>query len=224
MDYYSNIASFVSDEEFFKLMDAIWKIPKRTKVFANTLGSFAEAKIAENKKLNNKVSPTVAVRSAPPTSTTPPPNVSNIVAALKAQLAKRGARGISGISRKFKIMDDDDSKSLSKDEFTKAMRECDIGLTGTELNILFNYFDTGNDGSINLEEFIQGIRDPMNKQRLSIVHQAFDVIDADGNGIVEVSEVINRYNATKHPDVIAGKKSANDIMKEVGERSERAFW
>ena len=113
---------------------------------------------------------------------------------------------------------------LSKDEFTKAMRECDIGLTGTELNILFNYFDTGNDGSINLEEFIQGIRDPMNKQRLSIVHQAFDVIDADGNGIVEVSEVINRYNATKHPDVIAGKKSANDIMKEVGERSERAFW
>ena len=104
------------------------------------------------------------------------------------------------------------------------MRECDIGLTGTELNILFNYFDTGNDGSINLEEFIQGIRDPMNKQRLSIVHQAFDVIDADGNGIVEVSEVINRYNATKHPDVIAGKKSANDIMKEVGERSERAFW
>jgi len=80
---------------------------------------------------------------------------------------------------------------LSKDEFTKAMRECDIGLTGTELNILFNYFDTGNDGSINLEEFIQGIRDPMNKQRLSIV-----ILDEDENTRDESREMATEIMAT----------------------------
>jgi len=71
------------------------------------------------------------------------------------------------------------------------MRECDIGLTGTELNILFNYFDTGNDGSINLEEFIQGIRDPMNKQRLSIV-----ILDEDENTRDESREMATEIMAT----------------------------
>jgi hypothetical protein len=40
----------------------------------------------------------------------------------------RGARGISGVSRKFKILDDDGSKSLNKEEFKKGMRECSLDL------------------------------------------------------------------------------------------------
>ena len=43
---------------------------------------------------------------------------------LQGQLKSRGARGIIGLQRKFKIMDDDGSKTLNMAEFKKAMREC----------------------------------------------------------------------------------------------------
>lgn len=43
--------------------------------------------------------------------------------ALKEKLATRGAKGIIGLQRQFKIMDDDNSKSLNMAEFNKAMTD-----------------------------------------------------------------------------------------------------
>jgi hypothetical protein len=56
-------------------------------------------------------------------------DVRTILAAFKEQLASRGARGIVGLSRKFRIMDDDGSGALSITEFKKAVRECSLELT-----------------------------------------------------------------------------------------------
>lgn len=42
---------------------------------------------------------------------------------VRQKIVSRGARGINGIRRVFKIMDDNDSKSLCLAEFTKAMAD-----------------------------------------------------------------------------------------------------
>ena len=55
-------------------------------------------------------------------------SVNSILDNLKKQLSQRGARGIIGLQRKFKIMDDDGSQSLSFAEFKKAMQECALSL------------------------------------------------------------------------------------------------
>ncbi len=47
---------------------------------------------------------------------------------MRKKIAARGARGIAGIGRKFKIADDDGSKSLDKEEFKKAMHDFRVGL------------------------------------------------------------------------------------------------
>lgn len=59
---------------------------------------------------------------------------------LKAQLKLRGAKGIIGLGRLFKIMDDDGSKNLSFPEFKKAMKEFGMALNDTELVVLFKRF------------------------------------------------------------------------------------
>ena len=46
---------------------------------------------------------------------------------LKEKLSTRGARGIIGLQRQFKIMDDDGSRSLNKYEFSKAMNDFMLG-------------------------------------------------------------------------------------------------
>jgi hypothetical protein len=39
------------------------------------------------------------------------------------KIKSRGARGIMGLGRLFKIFDDDNSKNLGQSEFTKAMTD-----------------------------------------------------------------------------------------------------
>lgn len=63
-----------------------------------------------------------------------------LMARLKAQLVARGATGIVGLARLFKIMDDDGSNTLSFPEFKKAMRECKVVLSEVELVVLFKRF------------------------------------------------------------------------------------
>lgn len=59
---------------------------------------------------------------------------------LKVQLATRGAKGILGLGRLFKIMDDDRSNCLSFAEFRKAMKEFKMTLSEVELLVLFKRF------------------------------------------------------------------------------------
>jgi hypothetical protein len=69
-----------------------------------------------------------------------------ILDSLRVQLKSRGALGICGLARKFKIMDDDESGTLDKDEFTKAMKECDVcDLSKKAIDHLFRYFGTKTD-------------------------------------------------------------------------------
>lgn len=47
--------------------------------------------------------------------------------ALRDKLVSRGAKGFIGLKRQFKIMDDNQSNSLDKQEFTKAMNDYMLG-------------------------------------------------------------------------------------------------
>ena len=141
-------------------------------------------------------------------------SVTATVDRLKAQLASRGAKGIIGLGRKFRIMDDDSSGSLNISEFKKAMNECALSLSEQEIAALFKYFDLDKSGSIDFEEFLGGVRGAMNPRRLGFVSQAFDILDKDGNGFVEPSDIVSAYDAKKHPDVISGKKTSDEVLRE----------
>lgn len=52
-------------------------------------------------------------------------------------MAQRGARGILGLKRIFKIMDDDNSGYLDKKEFNKALKEYRVQVDANEGNRLF---------------------------------------------------------------------------------------
>ena len=54
--------------------------------------------------------------------------VDDVLERLRAEFARRGARGIVGLQRKFRIIDDDGSKSLDYDEFAKCLKETGLGL------------------------------------------------------------------------------------------------
>lgn len=69
-----------------------------------------------------------------------------------------GHRGIAGLGRKFRIIDDDGNRQLSLSEFTKAIHEHALNLSETEIEELFRFIDTDGSGGINFDEFLLAIR------------------------------------------------------------------
>ena len=53
------------------------------------------------------------------------------------------------------------------------MKELALDLSDADLRFLFEYFDGDRSGSIDFEEFIQGVRDPMSESRLDLVKQGW---------------------------------------------------
>lgn len=140
--------------------------------------------------------------------------------AMRTKLVSRGARGFIGLQRQFKIMDDNNSRSLDKFEFTKACADFMLGFTEGEMQKLFTYFDYDKTGLLEFDEFIRAIRGPMNPGRQKIVLQAYDVLDRDDNGWVDINDIKGVYSADRHPDVIGGKKTEDQILQEFLETFE----
>jgi len=137
-----------------------------------------------------------------------------LLASLRESLKEHGASGIFGLARKFKIADDDGSGSIDLSEFTKVISEHAFAWTPAQIKSVFDLFDKDRSGTISFNEFLHGVKGPMNERREQLVLMAFEVLDADKSGTIEVSDVEDKYDATKHPDVIAGKRSTQEVLRE----------
>ena len=51
------------------------------------------------------------------------------------------------------------------------------------------------------------IRGELNDFRRALVEKAFRKLDKDCNGCIEIDDIKDLYNASKHPDVIQGRKT-----------------
>lgn len=131
-DYYGNVAAFESnDAAFEKSLYALWNVGQPG---SQTLKSVV-------KKLGGDSV-----------------NVEECLSRLREQLITHGARGIIGLGRKFRIMDDDGSKCLNMSEFRKGLKELGLMVSEQEIAALFAFFDKNRDGSVHYDEFLSGVR------------------------------------------------------------------
>ena len=62
-------------------------------------------------------------------------------------------------------MDDNNSGTIDVGEFKKAIKEFRIDLNEQETRDVFSHFDRDSSGSIDYDEFVRGVRGPMNSFR-----------------------------------------------------------
>lgn len=117
-------------------------------------------------------------------------------------------------------MDDNNSRSLDIYEFTKAMKDYMLGFSDSEIKTLYSYFDVDRSGGVDYDEFIRILRGPMNPARKKIVAQAYNKLDKDRSGYIDINDIKGVYNASKHPDVLQGKKTEEQILLEFLETFE----
>lgn len=120
-------------------------------------------------------------------------------------------------------MDDDGSGALDNAEFAKALKSYRISSDPMEMEAIFNLFDPDHNGEIVYDEFLREIMGPMNDRRVVLAKKAFKIIDLDGSGVLDLSDIRERYNAKKHPDVMSGKQTEEDILYEFLDTFEAAY-
>ena len=141
-----------------------------------------------------------------------PPNqvLKKILDTMKA----RGAHGIRGLGIVFRRMDNNGDKKMDRNEFMWGLRENGHTLSPSEFERIFKYFDKNNDGKISYDEFLRGIRGDMNQRRLALVKLAYNKLDRDHSGLVDLNDIAGAYDVTQHPKFKTGEMSRNDILTE----------
>jgi len=64
------------------------------------------------------------------------------------------------------------------------------------------------------DELLRGVKGEMNQIRINLVKKAFDILDKDKNGQIELVDIKNVYSAKNHPDVKSGKKTEDEVLME----------
>eukprot|EP00831_Metopus_contortus_P059009 TRINITY_DN5105_c0_g1_i2.p1 TRINITY_DN5105_c0_g1~~TRINITY_DN5105_c0_g1_i2.p1 ORF type:complete len:463 (-),score=75.49 TRINITY_DN5105_c0_g1_i2:44-1432(-) len=142
---------------------------------------------------------------------------------IRQQLAKRGVHAIIAINRTFRRADKDHSGTLSKEEFIDCMNKMGIRLIDRNLNKIFKLFDIDNNGVISHQEFLRTVKGEMNPLRTQLVEKVFLRLDKDKNGYIDSTDIISLYDASRHPDVLARKKSEKEILAQFLDTFEMHF-
>lgn len=146
-----------------------------------------------------------------------PQEVKNVLLQIRDAFIER-CGGVTGafrlIGRRFRIMDDDGNRYLSRAEFEKSVADVGLKLTKSQLDQVVSAMDVDGNGSIDYEEYLQVVRGPMNTQRKLVVHEAFEKLDLDRDGFVTLAELRAKYDVSRHPKVRSGEMSVEECLKD----------
>ena len=139
--------------------------------------------------------------------------MNSLMARIRQRIVERGAIGVKGIGRLFKIADDNKDKSIDlKNELPKLMNDIGVILNKTEITELQRLLDRDGSGQISYDEFLFQMAPPMSDDRIKWCNKAFDKLDKDGSGIVAIKDLELAHNMDNSELIRMGKTTAQAIF------------
>lgn len=136
---------------------------------------------------------------------------------LKTSLKARGVKGLVGFVRQLRLFDTSGKGELDLYEFKQALSDYEIEMIEIDIENLFKSFSHSKDLTMNINEFLETLIQPMNKFRYNLVKKAFNFLDHNNSGQIDINHLMKNYNASRHPEVTNFKKEKEEIMYEFQE-------
>ncbi|KAE9105204.1 hypothetical protein PF010_g13109 [Phytophthora fragariae] len=134
----------------------------------------------------------------------------------ESTLEAGGKNGIRTLGVILRRMDQNGNGMIELEEFRDGIGRLGIiDVEPEELERTFRCFDRDQSGKITVDELMRGLRGSMPKRRILLVKKAFALLDTSGDGHATVDEVQRLYDASQHPEVLAGRMKPRDAMLEM---------
>ena len=139
---------------------------------------------------------------------------------LKNELIKKGVKGLLNIHWQFMSLCPDVAK-ISLANFINIMNLNQINFSLNEIKEIFNYFSNDiTKNYLDYNSFIRFFKKELNQTKLDIVEKIFLSLKNDfseENEEIPLSIIKNKYKAKRHPEVINGKVTEDEKIKEFKE-------
>jgi Ca2+-binding EF-hand superfamily protein len=128
--------------------------------------------------------------------------------------ARVGDNGVRGLSRMFSIMDKNRDQEVSREELFNGLQRYGLHVTLADVDVIIKHFDRDGTGYANLTEFQRALRGHMSTRRVNLVRDAYGILDQNGDQSVTLQELASVYSVDRHPAVVKGTKTADEVMQE----------
>ncbi|XP_066447755.1 calcyphosin-2 isoform X3 [Eleutherodactylus coqui] len=142
--------------------------------------------------------------------------------AMKEKLKKREVRTLTGLAKYFRQLDISGSGCLGKAEFKQALQMYHLDISEKIFESFWLILNENNQGRVDYRTFIRALVGEMNEYRKSFVRKAFMKLDPNKTGAVSMVDIRKFYCAKKHPQVLAGSSSEEEIKSAFLETLENA--
>ena len=137
-------------------------------------------------------------------------------------LVSLGTKSIFRFQKMLSIYDRDNSGFISFDNFYTIFQSNYIDIPLVDIKSIFGLFDNNNEKQINsaseykikYDLLLKSIIGNISIKRRALIQKVFDSFNKDKNGKILISDMKNRFNPSRHPDVLKGSKTENKILGE----------
>ncbi|XP_050754467.1 calcyphosin-2 isoform X2 [Gymnogyps californianus] len=130
---------------------------------------------------------------------------------LRETLSKRGVRVITGLGKYFRQVDKNRNGFLSQAAFKEALKVFHLEIPEGDFESLWLVLDDSKSDKVDYGEFTRAVFGEMNEYRKAFVRKAYMKLDFNKTGSVPMVDIRKCYCAKKHPLVLAGKATEEEI-------------
>eukprot|EP00075_Anas_platyrhynchos_P021638 XP_027310891.1 calcyphosin-2 isoform X2 [Anas platyrhynchos] len=130
---------------------------------------------------------------------------------LRETLSKRGVRVVTGLGKYFRRIDKNRNGFLSQADFKEALKVFHLEVPEGDFESLWLILDDSKSDKVDYGEFVRAIVGEMNEYRKAFVRKAYMKLDFNKTGSVPMVDIRKCYCAKKHPLVLAGKATEEEI-------------
>ena len=137
-------------------------------------------------------------------------------------LVSLGTKSIFRFQKMLSIYDRDNSGFISFDNFYTIFQSNYIDIPLVDIKSIFGLFDNNNNEKqinsaseykIKYDLLLKSIIGNISIKRRALIQKVFDSFSRDKNGKILISDMKNRFNPSRHPDVLKGSKTENKMSK-----------
>jgi Ca2+-binding EF-hand superfamily protein len=140
-------------------------------------------------------------------------NPKSIMDNIAKQLLSRGIYGIRSLVKLFRQFDKNNDHKLDRHEIQHILKLNGQTLAPSEFERIFRHFDKNNDGTINVSEFIRGLRGEMNGARIAVVNRAWAKVAPFAETSSE--HLAAQFDVSSSPSFKSGQMSRQEVIAEL---------